>query len=311
MIGDVGGSNARVWRPCYAGRGPVPWRPPPLSTYDRPRAIYVGGAMRATASNGASDAGKTPNDGDTPTPHTIRAYLAPKQHWALPLRDDFTQDPVVLLDRGLAHQTAGERVAVRFLVARAGERRAREAQRCVAQLRAGQRLSGGGLGRTVLREIGSALREMLAFLMTGQDYHPTRREPTHEMQAQARAAETKAHSPLLTMQLQVWVHAPTRGEAEDRFDLLLACFEPTRSAFNWLAPRRPWRKDRFDRCFLDQGWWPGASFVVSLAEAHALTGRPLVELETLIGTQVWTRWGGRYGDVPHGRDLRLGQSGDA
>ena len=268
--------------------------------------------MRAAASNGASGERMPPTSGeDVPTPHTIRAYLAPKQHWALPLRHDFAQDPVVLLDRGLAHQTAGERVAVRFLVARAGERRAREAQRCAAQLRAGQRLSGGGLGRTVLREIGSALREMLAFLMTGQDYHPTRREPTHEMQAQARAAESKAHSPLLTMQLQLWLHAPSRTEAEDRFDLLLACFEPTRGAFNWLVPRRPWRKDRFDRCFLDQGWWPGASFVVSLAEAHALTGRPLVELETLIGTQVWTRWGGRYGDVPHGRDLRLGQSGDA
>ncbi len=267
--------------------------------------------MRATASNGAGDACKTPTNGDVPTPHTIRAYLTPKQHWALPLRHDFTQDPVILLDRGLAHQTAGERVAVRFLVARAGERRAREAQRCAAQVRAGQRLSGGGLGRTVLREIGSALREMLAFLMTGQDYHPTPGGPTHEMQAQARAAETKAHSPLLSMQLQLWVHAPSRAQAEDRFDLLLAGFEPTRGAFNWLVPHRPWRKDRFDRCFLDQDWWPGASFVVSLAEAHALTGRPLVELETLVGTQVWTRWGGRYGDVPHGRDLRLGQSGDA
>ena len=100
------------------------------------------------------------------------------------------------------------------------------------------------------------------------------------------------------MQIQLWVQALTRAEAEDRFDLLLACFEPTRGAFNRLVPHRPWRKRRFDRCFADQGWWPGASFVASLAEAHALTGRSLVELETFVGTQVWTRWGGRYGDVP-------------
>ena len=242
---------------------------------------------------------------------TIRAYLAPKRHWALPLRHDFAQDPSALLDRGFAHQTADERVAVRFLVARAGNRQVREALHWAAQLHAGQRLSGGGLGRTLLREIGGALREMLAFAMTGQTYNPTPRGPTHEMQLQARAAETKAHSPLLTMQIQLWVHAPTRGEAEDRFDLLLACFEPTRGVFNRLVPHRPWRKQRFDRCFADQGWWPGASFVASLPEAHALTGRSLVELETFVGTQVWTRWGGRYGDVPHDRGLRLGRIGYA
>ena len=251
----------------------------------------------------------TPLIGDVPTPTTIRAYLAPKRHWALPLRHDFAQDPAVLLDPGFADQTADERVAVRFLVARAGNRQIREALHRAAQLHAGQRLSGGGLGRTVLREIGGALREMLAFAMTGQTYNPTPRGPTHEMQLQARAAETKAHSPLLTMQVQLWVHAPTRAEAEDRFDLLLACFEPTRGVFNHLVPHRPWRKQRFDRCFADQGWWPGASFVVSLAEAHALTGRSLVELETLVGTQVWTRWGGRYGDVPYDRGLRLGRIG--
>ena len=80
--------------------------------------------------------------------------------------------------------------------------------------------------------------------------------------------------------------------------VLLACFEPTLGVFNRRVSHRPWRKQRFDRCFADQGWWPGASFVVSLAEAHALTGRPLLELETFVGTQVWTRWDGRYGDVP-------------
>ena len=49
--------------------------------------------------------------------------------------------------------------------------------------------------------------------------------------------------------------------------------------------------------------------MVSLAEAHALTGRPLLELETFVGTQVWTRWDGRYGDVPHDRGLRLDRIG--
>ncbi len=245
------------------------------------------------------------------TPCTIRAYLAPERHWALPLRTDFVQDPAALLDRGFAHQTADERVAVRFLVARAGDRQVREALHRAEQLRAGQRLSGGGLGRTLLREIGGALREMLAFGLTGQTYTPTPRGPTRELQLQAQAAEAKAHSPLLTMQIQLWVQALSRAEAEDRFDLLLACFEPTRGAFNRLVPHRPWRKRRFDRCFADQGWWPGASFVVSLAEAHALTGRSLVELETFVGTQVWTRWGGRYGDVPYDRGLRLGRTGYA
>ena len=264
-------------------------------------------AARAALRGGRADECVTPPTGNVPAPATIRAYLAPKRHWALPLRHDFAQDPAVLLDHGFAHQMADERVAVRFHVVRAGHRKVREALHRVEQLRAGQRLSGGGLGRTLLREIGSALREMLAFLMTGQTYTSTPREPTHEMQAQARAAETKAHSPLLTMQLQLWIHAPTRANAEARFDLLLASFEPTHSAFNHgPSPIALGARQRFDRCFLDQGWWPGASFVVSLAEAHAITGRPLVELETLVGTQVWTRWGGRYGDVPHGRDLRLG-----
>ena len=166
-----------------------------------------------------------------------------------------------------------------------------------------------GLGRSLLRATGGALREMLAFGLTGQTYTPTPRGPTRELQLQAQAAEAKAHSPLLTMQIHVWVQAPTPAQAEARFEGLLACFESTRGVFNRLIPHRPRRKRRFDRCFADQQWWPGASFVVSLAEAHALTGRSLVELETFVGTQVWTRWGGRYGDVPHDRGLRLGRIG--
>ena len=79
----------------------------------------------------------------------------------------------LLLDHGFAHQTADERVAVRFLVARAGDRHVREALHRTEQLRAGQRLSSGGLGRTLLREVGGALREMLAFAMTGQTDNST------------------------------------------------------------------------------------------------------------------------------------------
>ena len=126
---------------------------------------------------------------------TIRAYLAPKRHWAPPLRHDFAQDPSALLDRGFAHQTADERVAVRFLVARAGNRQVREALHWAAQLHAGQRLSGGGLGRTLLREIGGALREMLAFAMTGQTYTPTPRGPTRELQLQAQGGRGQGPEP--------------------------------------------------------------------------------------------------------------------
>ena len=112
------------------------------------------------------------------------------------------------------------------------------------------------------------------------------------------------------MQIHVWVQAPTPAQAEARFEGLLACVESTRGVFNRLdPPPAAAPATRFDRCFAEQRWWPGASFVVSLAEAHALTGRALLELETFVGTQVWTRWDGRYGDVPHDRGLRLGRIG--
>ena len=256
---------------------------------------------RATPRTTAADDG-APNE-----PTTIRAYLAPEHHWALPLRTDLLQDPAALLDRGFADQAAGERVVVRFLVARAGTRQQREALVRAAQLRAGQRLSAGGMGRTVVRATGEALREMLAFGLTGQTYNPTPRGSSRESLVQAQAAERKAHRPLLTMQIQVRVQAPTKARAEARFARLLACFEPTAGVFNRLVAHHPWRKLRFDRCFAAQDWWPGASFVVSHEEAHALTGCPLLELETLVGTKVWTRQAGRYGDVPEDRGLRLGR----
>ncbi|MCY3958707.1 MAG: type IV secretion system DNA-binding domain-containing protein [Chloroflexi bacterium] len=245
-------------------------------------------------------------DRTAPQAHTIRAYLAPKQHWALPLRTDFVQDPAALLDRGFADRAADEHIAVRFLVARAQDRQQREAVFRVEQLRAGQRLSGGGIGRTALREVGSGLREMLAFGLTGQTYTPTPHGPTRESQVQAQAAERKAHGPLLTMQIHVRIQAPTQERAEARFARLLGCFEPTAGVFNRLKPHRPRRRRRFDRTWAAQAWWPGASFVVSHDEVHALTGRPALELETFTGPQVWTRTDGHYGDVPHDRGLWLG-----
>ena len=204
-------------------------------------------------------------------------------------------------------------MAVRFLVARAGDRQVREALHRAEQLHAGQRLSGGGLGRTLLREVGGALREMLALrAMTGQSYNPTPRGPTHEMQLQSRAAEAKAHSPLLTMQIQLWVHAPTPAEAEDRFGpdagLLRAHsgrLQPGSSPTARGASSASTAASRIRAGGRAPASWRG------LAEAHALTGRSLVELETFVGTQVWTRWGGRYGDVPHDRGLRLGRTGYA
>ncbi|MCY3748924.1 MAG: type IV secretion system DNA-binding domain-containing protein [Chloroflexi bacterium] len=262
------------------------------------RLAFGGRATRRTV---ASD------DGAPKEPTTIRAYLAPEHHWALPLRTDLLQDPAALLDRGFADQAADERVVVRFLVARADARRQREALVRAAQLRAGRRLSDGGLGRTVLRETGGALREMLAFGLTGQTYTPTPPGSSHELQAQAQAVERKAHRPLLSMQIQIRVQAGTKAAAEQRLTRLLACIEPTAGVFNRLVLHRPWRKQRFDRGWATADWWPGASFVVSHEEAHALTGRPLLEFETLVGIKVWTRQAGRYGDVPQDRGLRLGR----
>ena len=296
------------WESCGdRGRGTVPGYTGPEALGRRILAAVIGTRARATGRPLHDQ--KTPRHGIDWEATTIRAYLAPERHWALPLRTEFVQDPAALLDHGFANQTGDEHVAVRFLVARAGVRQQREAVVRAEQLRAGQRLSAGGVGRTVVRATGETLREMLAFGLTGQTYTPTPHGPSRELQVQAQAAERKAHSPLLTMQIQVRVQAPTKPQAEARFARLLAGFAPTASVFNRLVPHRLWRKQRFDRGFAAHGWWPGASFVVSLAEAHALTGRPLLELETMVGPQVWTRQGGRYGDVPHNRGLRLGRVG--
>ena len=78
---------------------------------------------------------------------TIRAYLAPAQHWALPLRDDFIQDPQAPLDHGLAEQAADERVAVRFILEPARDRAVHEALAIARGLYAGQRPSERQLGR--------------------------------------------------------------------------------------------------------------------------------------------------------------------
>ena len=83
-----------------------------------------------------------------------------------------------------------------------------------------------------------------------------------------------------------------------------------RSPARWgLCNARTQEAQRVDRCFARQDWLQGACVVVSLAKAHALTGRPPLELETFVGTRVWTRKGGRYGDVPHDCGLRLGRVG--
>ena len=71
---------------------------------------------------------------------TIRAYLAPAQHRALPLPHDFTQDPQTPLDRGFADLTADERLAVRFIIEPADTATVRDF-RAQAGLRQSQRLA--------------------------------------------------------------------------------------------------------------------------------------------------------------------------
>ena len=238
-------------------------------------------------------------------PPTIRAYLAPARHWALPLRHDFIQDPQALLDRGLCGQSDDELVAVRFILEPARRRAVREALAVAQGLTAGQPPSERRLGRMILRQTHDALREMLTFGLTGQSYEPRPHGATRELLMQARMAEAKAQSPLLEMQIQIRLQAWTKDCVRSRYGRLLACFEQYRSAFNHLRPRRPWRRREFDRRFADERSWPGASFVVSAAEAHALTGRPLHELDMPSGRQVRTRRSERYGAAPHDGGLRL------
>ena len=217
-------------------------------------------------------------------PQTLRAYLTPERCWELPLDYAGVKDPQALLDEGFADPRADERMAVRFIVGPADESTVREARAVADRLQAERYWWPDELG-AALRLVGGNV------LWTVRRRASLRRLRFHEA-----AAERKARSQLLTMEIHLLVQASTRMETELRMSQLLEGFEAYASWSNRLRAHRPWRGRRFDRCFAEERAWPGARFVVSLEEAYALTGLPLLALATLRERQVWTRWGGCHGD---------------
>ena len=216
---------------------------------------------------------------------TLRAYLTPERCWALPLDHAGVKDPQTLLDEGFADPTPYEQMVARFIIEPADASTIREARAVADRLRAERywwpdelgaalRLAGGNLWWAVRRRAS------------------LRRSRFHEA-----AVAQKARSQLLTMEIHLRVQALTRLGAKVRMSQLLEGFEAYASWGNRLQARRPWRGRRFDRCFAEERSWPGARFVVSLEEAHALTGLPLLALATLRERQIWTRWGGCDADA--------------
>ena len=196
------------------------------------------------------------------------------------------QEPRALMDEGFADATADERMAVRFIIEPADETTVREARALGDRLRAEQ------YGRP--DELGAAIRLAGGNLR----WAVRRRASLRRLRFHAPAVERKARSQLLTMEIHLRLQASTRFEAELRMSQLLEGFEAYASWGNRLRAHRPWRGRRFDRCFAEERSWPGARFVVSLDEAYALTGLPLLALATLRERQVWTRCGGGDADEP-------------
>ena len=213
-------------------------------------------------------------------PQTLRAYLTPERCWELPLDHAGVQDPQALLDEGFADPRADERMAVRFIVGPADESTVREARAVADRLQAERYWWPDELG-AVLRLVGGYLW-----------WAVRRRASLRRLRFHEAAVERKTRSQLLMMEIHLLVQASTRFEAELRMSQLLEGFKAYASWGNRLRAHRPWRGQRFDRCFAEERSWPGARFVVSLEEAYALTGLPLLALATLRERQVWTRWGG-------------------
>ena len=216
-----------------------------------------------------------------PAPYyTLRAYLKPAQCWALPFDHARVQDPHGPLDQGFADLAADERLAIRFIIEPAEAATVRDLRAQAERLWAEQHAPPDGPG-ALIRHIGGNLW-----------WGVRQRSSLRRLRRHAPAVEQKARSRLLTMQIHLRVQAPTRTRAEVRTLQLLKGFDACASWRNWLREHQPWRRRRFDRCFAAERSWPGARFVVSLDEAYALTGLPLLALATLHERQVWTRWGG-------------------
>ena len=236
---------------------------------------------------------------EAPGPYTIRAYLKPAHGWALPFDHARVQDPHAPLDRGFADLTAGERLAVRFIIEPADAATVRDFHAQAERLWAERHAPPDRLGERICH-IGSSLW-----------WGVRQRSSLSRLRRHAVAVEEKARARRLTMQIHFWAQASTRTLAEGRTLWLLQGFDACASWRNWLHLHEPWRGRRFDRCFAAHRSWPGAKFLVSHEEAYALTGLPLLALATLNERQVWTRRIGGAGEAPHATGSQAREGRDA
>ncbi len=242
--------------------------------------------------------------------YALGAYLRPARPWVLPLGQDLADSPPLELDLAFDDLAPDEQVEIRSIAVPVSVRTRRRAWGSVEALRAGRQPMDGGLTRDLVHGVTEALREMLAFGLTGQAHASRPRGVTRESTAAAGVAEAKARSRLVDLQLQILVRAPDKRRARDRLAVAVAAFDPLAGPFNWLVMRRPWRRRAFARVFDREQPWPGATFTASAEEAALLTGRPRREFDGLRTRRVWTRRRARAGRVPHDADLFLGQAPD-
>ncbi|MDE0002954.1 MAG: hypothetical protein OXQ29_09695 [Rhodospirillaceae bacterium] len=242
--------------------------------------------------------------------YTTGGYLRPMRSWALPLRDDLATSPPLDLDLAFDGLTRDEGVMIRGIASPITPRVRRRGWTVVEALRAGRTAGDSSLQRSLGRSVRDALREVLAFGLTGQSYSPSPRGLTRERLAEAGAAESKLKEHLVVLEVHIIVRAPNRRRARERLALVTAVFDRCAGPFNWLTLRRPWRQRAYARAIEVGRSWRGAAFVASATEAAALTGRPLDDLVGLARRRLWTRLSARRGRVTHNDALFLGQSLD-
>ncbi len=233
---------------------------------------------RRTLHRGAADDGMPWGREGASGPHTIRAYLRPARHWAFPLRCPDLQYPHRLFTEPVDDTGDDVYVAMRIILAPAEAGIVREARALAAILQAERRHSPSG-PRAGIRPVAGRLRWAVG-----------RRPPLRQLRLHAPVVEAKARGHLLAMQIQLRLQAPTRAQAERGMARLVATFEAYTNWPNRLRAYRPRRGRRFDRVFSQARAWPGATFVASPEEAHAITSLPLPVLATLDERQVWTHW---------------------
>lgn len=238
--------------------------------------------------------------------YVVGAYLRPKRSWVLPLWHDLEGAPP--LDLAFHGLGPDELVVIRTVASPIKDGTHKWGWAAVQALRAGRWPGQDQVLRDLSRFAGGALREMLAFLLSGDSHTPTERGATREQLAGAGAAEAKVRDRLIDLEVHIVVGAPDRRRAHARLKLVRAVFEDCAGPFNRLVARRPWRRRAHLRAVAEQQAWPGARFTASVEEAVALTGRPRGDLVGFRGRRVWTRDGPRRGQVPVDTDLFVGQT---